>query len=127
MYIFYNPNPFRRSTSDCVVRAITKLTGEDWDTVFLRLSLMAYAKKDNLEKKHVWGTYLKRNGYKSYFIPDTCPDCYTVIDFCNDHPVGVYLLRIDGLTDGHVVAVVDGDYYDTWDSGDEVVDYYYCK
>lgn len=125
MYMPYNPNPFRRSTSDCVVRAITKLMDLDWDTVFLRLSLMAYAKKDNLEKNHVWGDFLTLNGYRKFFIPNMCPDCYTVIDFCNDHPIGRYLLRIDGLKDGHVVAVVDGDYYDTWDSGDEVVEYYY--
>lgn len=127
MYIYYNPNPFRRSTSDCVVRAISKITDSDWDSTFIRLSLMAFEKKDNLEKNHVWGMYLYRHGFRRRLIPDMCPNCYTVIDFCTDHPYGKYLLRIDGLTDGHVVAVVDGDYYDSWDSGDEVVDYYYWR
>lgn len=127
MYIYYNPNPYRRTTSDCVIRAITKLTNEDWDTVFLRLSLVAYEKKDGLEKNYVWGAYLKRLGFKRRFVPDTCPDCYTVAEFCRDHPYGVYLLRIDGLTDGHVVTVVNGDWYDSWDSGNEVVDYYYWR
>lgn len=125
MFIPYNPNPYGRSTTDCVVRAISKLTGEDWNTTFLRLSLMAYAKKDNLEKNHVWGDFLYIHGYRKHFIPDMCPNCYTVKDFCEDHPYGAYLLRIDGLTDGHVVCVIDGDYYDTWDSGEEVVEYYY--
>lgn len=127
MYIYYNPNPFRRSTSDCVVRAISKLTDSDWDSTFIRLSLMAFEKKDNLEKNHVWGSYLKRLGFKRYFIPDTCPDCYTVSDFAFDHPHGRYLIRIDGLSDGHVVTVIDGNWYDSWDSGDEVVDYIYAK
>ena len=126
MYIYYNPNPFGRSTSDCVVRAITKLMGEDWDTVFIRLSLMALSKGDNLEKNHVWGDFLRRNGFVKHFVPDLCPYCYTVREFCFDHPYGRYLLRIDGLKDGHVVAAVDGDYYDSWDSGNEVVEYYYC-
>lgn len=125
MFIPYNPNPFRRSTGDCVTRAISVLTGEDWDTTFIRLCIMAYLKKDALEKGHVWGDYLKLNGYRKYEVPDMCPYCYTVRDFAYDHPVGVYLLRIDDLSAGHVVTVVDGDWYDTWDSGDEVVDYYY--
>ena len=87
---------------------------------------MAFEKKDNLEKNHVWGSYLKRLGFKRFFIPDRCPDCYTVSDFAADHPYGRYLLRIDGLSDGHVVAVIDGDWYDSWDSGDEIVDYFYA-
>ena len=127
MHIYYNPNPFGRSTSDCVVRAISKLMETDWDTTFIRLSIMALMKGDNLEKSHVWGDYLRSVGFTRYFIPDTCPDCYTVIDFCCDHPYGRYLLRIDGLRDGHVVAVIDGDYYDSWDSGNEVVDYFYAS
>lgn len=125
MFVPYNPNPMRRSTSDCVVRAISKLMGTDWDTTFIRLSIMALRKKDNLEKNHVWGDFLKLNGYRREFVPDMCPNCYTVKDFCLEHPKGKFLLRIDGLRDGHVVTAIDGDYYDTWDSGDEVVDYFY--
>lgn len=125
MYVFYNPNPFKRSTSDCVVRAITKLLDEDWDSIFLRLSLIAFEKKDNLEKNHVWGDFLKRLGFKKTYVLDDYPYGYTVRDFCMDHPVGRFLLRIDGLNSGHVVAVVDGDYYDSWDSGDEIIEYFY--
>lgn len=127
MYIYYNPNPFRRSTSDCVVRAISKITDSDWDSTFIKLSLIAFAKKDNLEKSHVWGSYLKRLGFKRFFVPDTCPDCYTVSDFAYDNPIGSFLIRIDGLSDGHVVAVIDGNWYDSWDSGNEVVDYIYAR
>lgn len=125
LFIYYNPNPYGRNTSDCVVRAISKLMDTDWDTTFIRLSIMALRRGDNLERGHVWGTFLRLNGYKRYFVPDMCPDCYTVKDFCAEHPKGRYLLRIDGLKDGHVVAVVDGDYYDSLDSGNEPVEYYY--
>lgn len=37
--------------------------------------------------------------------------------------MGRYLLALDQ----HVVAVVDGDYYDTWDSGNEIPIYYWMK
>ena len=46
---------------------------------------------------------------------------YTVDDFCGDHPVGTYILAIDG----HVVCVQDGFYWDTWDSGQEIPIYYW--
>ncbi len=125
MYVYYNPNPRRRTTTDCVVRAISKLMGMSWDEAFIRLSFMAYYKKDNLEKNHVWGDFLVMNGFTKHFIPNECLNCYTVKDFAYEHPYGMYLLRIDGLTSGHVVTLIDGDYYDSWDSGDEVVEYYY--
>jgi hypothetical protein len=64
---------------------------------------------------------LKRQGYKQESLPNACPDCYTVSDFCNEHKQGKYLLA----TGSHVIAVKDGDYYDTWDSGDEIPVYYF--
>ena len=65
----------------------------------------------------------KKQGYSRFVIPNTCPYCYTVKQFCKDHPYGKYLLALDG----HVVAVIDGDYYDTWDSGNEVPIYFWKK
>ena len=53
---------------------------------------------------NVWGSYLRDIGYKRYIIPNTCPDCYTVRDFCIEHAHGRYILA----TGSHVVAVVDG-------------------
>lgn len=67
----------------------------------------------------VWMSYLKNIGFKKYVIPDTCPDCYTVKDFCEDYKNGTYILWVDGQESGHVLCVIDGNYYDTWDSGNE--------
>jgi hypothetical protein len=72
---------------------------------------------------HVWGKYLRNKGFERKVIPDSCPDCYTVKDFCDDHPKGTYILAISG----HVVTVIDGAYYDTWDSGDEIPIYYWQR
>ena len=69
----------------------------------------------------VWGEYLREIGYVRRIIPDTCPNCYTVRDFCMEHPIGRYILG----TGEHVVAVVDGYYYDSWDSGNEIPIYYF--
>ena len=71
----------------------------------------------------VWGSYLRKKGFVREIIPNTCPDCYTVEDFCRDNPKGTYILALSG----HVVAVIDGKYYDTWDSGDEIPIYYWYR
>lgn len=71
----------------------------------------------------VWGAYLYRHGFRRDIILNSCPDCYTVIDFCMDHPYGLYILA----TGTHVVAVENGNYYDSWDSGDEIPIYYWQR
>ena len=79
--------------------------------------------KDMPSVNNLWGSYLRANGFKKIILPDSCPDCYTIAQFCRDFPVGKYMLA----TGTHVVAVIDGDYYDTWDSGDEVPISYWRK
>ena len=108
---------------DCTIRAISKALDQDWETTYAGTALEGYRLCDLPSANHVWGSYLKRKGFKRYIIPDECPDCYTVKDFCADHPSGTYILAIHG----HVVAVCDGDYYDTWDSGDEIPIYYWKR
>lgn len=44
---YYNPNPVKdKRTGDCVVRAICKATGFDWETVFAGLMVQACALSD---------------------------------------------------------------------------------
>lgn len=123
MFIDYNPNPLGRRVGDCVIRAISKVTGYPWDDVFLSLMVEAYTIKDMPAANAVWGSYLRKIGYERESIPNTCPDCYTVLDFCRDHPEGSYILTCQN----HVVAVVDGNYYDTWNSGHEPIFFYWKK
>ena len=70
-----------------------------------------------------WMTWLRGQGYKREAVPDLCPDCYTVANFCADHPEGDYLLMVPG----HVVCASSGNYFDTWDSGDEIPMYFYVR
>lgn len=122
-FIQYNPNPAGRYVGDCTIRAICKLTDQDWDSVYVGTTFEGFLHKDMPSGNSTWGAYLDRLGYVRRGLPDTCPFCYTVKDFCRDHPVGKYLLALEG----HVVAVKDGDYYDTWDSGNESPLYYWKK
>lgn len=123
MYIPYNPNPVRNYVGDCVIRAISKVTNKDWDTTYLNVAMQGFAMKDMPSANHVWGAYLLSEGFNRYIIPNTCPECYTVQEFTLDNPKGTYLLA----TGTHVVAVIDGNYYDSWDSGQEVPIYYWHR
>lgn len=120
MFQFYNPNPLGKLTGDCVIRAITKATRQDWDRTFVELSLQAFMMKDMPSSNAVWGAYLHNKGFKQFAL--NCPDCYSVKDFCAEYD-GEYILA----TGTHVVYIKDGTYYDSWDSGNEIATSYWRK
>lgn len=122
-YVYLNANPDKNKTTDCVIRAVSFALGQSWDTTFIHIAIECLIYHDMPEANYIWASYLKSKGYKRKLIPDTCPNCYTVRDFCMDHPHGTYILG----TGSHAVAVRDGDYYDIWDSGDEIPIYYWMK
>ena len=120
-FIQYNPNPKRKSTIDCAIRALSKALNTDWDDAYIRLCMKGFVMKNMPSANEVWHELLKDEGFTRHIIPNTCPDCYTVRAFCHEHPDGLYILG----TGSHVIAVEDGNYYDNWDSGDEVPIYYW--
>lgn len=121
-YIYYNPNPDDKFVGDCVIRAVSKVTSQNWEETYLWLVVYGFIMHDMPSADIVWGEYLYRRGFRKHVIPDTCPFCYTVRDFARDHKLGTYLLK----TSGHVISVVDGDYFDTSDSGNEVPIYFWA-
>lgn len=123
MYIYTNPNPNNILVGDCTVRAIALLLDKDWQDIYIGLCLKGYELFDMPNSNIVWGTYLEEQGYHRVPIPNTCPFCYTINDFCLDHPNGIYLLA----TGTHVVTCIDGNIHDTWDSGNELPIYYWEK
>lgn len=120
-YSYYNLNPFKRNVGDCVIRAIAKATGKSWDETYIALMVEGLLLKDMPTANHVWGSYLRQQGFKRYLVPDV--ENYTVSDFCDEHPDGTFILAISG----HVVCVQDGTIYDSWDSSNEVPVYFWVK
>ena len=122
-YIYVNPNPKDKKVGDCTVRAICLATDRSWEDVYLDICLEGYMLYDMPSSNDVWGTYLIGKGWKYHRLQDTCPFCYTLNDFCDEHPRGIYIVA----TGTHVICVKDGKYYDAWDSGDKVPLFYYAK
>lgn len=123
MFTYYNPNPKQKRVGDCVIRAICKATDQSWDDVYTQLCLQGLKMSDMPSSNPVWGSYLKQKGFLQVTIPNTCPDCYTVEDFCKEHPQGVYVLG----TGTHAVCVADGCIWDAWDSSRETPVYYFRR
>ena len=123
MFIKYNPNPAHKRTGDCIIRAITKVTGKTWEQVFVELAIQGFTMYAMPSENDVLNEYLYQLGFDRYVIPNTCPRCYTIKDFARDNPYGEFILG----TGSHVVAVVDGDYFDSWDSGEEVPLFYWRR
>lgn len=123
MFIFYNKNPAGNVTGDCVIRALSTIADSEWDDIWLEIMTLAFKEKDMMTSNRIWQKYLHSKGYIRHNIPDTCPDCYTISDFSRDFNVGSFIVG----TGTHVVAVKEGNYYDTWDSGNEIPIYYWEK
>lgn len=120
-WINQNLNPKGRQIGDCTVRAIAKATGQTWDETYIGLAAEGFNIKDMPSSNSVWGRYLQRHGFRRFAAPDRCPECYTVEEFCADHPYGTYVLALQS----HVVAAIDGRFFDSWPSGQEAVIFYW--
>lgn len=123
MYINYNPNPAGRTVGDCAVRAVAKALNITWEDAYRLIATNGYKMADMPSSDSVWGAVLRMHGFYRESIPNTCPDCYTAEDFCIDNPVGVYVLGFGG----HVATVVDGILYDSWDSSQEIPQYFWSR
>ena len=119
----YNPNPAGRAVGDCAVRAVAAALGVDWETAYAMIANNGYLMGDMPSSNSVWGAVLRQNGFHRYSLPNTCPDCYTIEQFAEDHPDGVYVVG----TGEHVVTVMNGQILDAWDSSDEIPVYYWHK
>lgn len=122
-WIYYNPNPYGKIVDDCTVRALCKLEGWGWLDSYMTLCIHGAMIGDLPNANSVMRKVLEERGYSRHIIPDTYPNCYTVADFATDNQSNICL----ACTGSHVIAVVDGDYYDTADTGYEIPLYFYKK
>lgn len=115
----YNPNPKGKAVGDCTIRALTKALDKSWDDVYVMLTVEGYEMCDMPSSNVVWGNVLRENGYEK----KACPECSTFSDFAENHKDGTYIL----CTGSHVACCIDGIIYDSWDSRNELVDFFYSK
>lgn len=123
MWIEHNGNPTGRRVGDCAVRAIEVALNTDWETAYTMLASNGFLMGDMPSSDSVWGATLRQHGFIRESLPDDCPDCYTAADFAKDHPKGTYVLGFGG----HTATVYDGNLYDSWDSSNEIPQFYWYR
>ena len=118
-YSYYQPNAkdIKDKMGDCQIRALSKALDLTWlETFDLITPLCREAQAPDIFCCDLSKTkdFMNRIGFEYTGISNkkgsTRP---TVKSFAKDHPVGKYVLSVAH----HVVACVDGRYYDTWDCG----------
>lgn len=119
----YNPSPTGRNVGDCAVRAVAKALDLDWETAYAMIAKNGFLMGDMPSSNSVWGSVLREHGFARYSIPSECPDCYTIENFADENHAGLYVVG----TGNHVVCIKDGTVYDSWNSLQEVPQYYWHK
>lgn len=125
-YVYYQPNKkdIKDEYGDCVIRAMTKVLDKDWLEVFDEIVPIAREKQAPYNCRVCYEEYLAKKGFKYVGISNKKGSKRpTVKQFTKEHIQGRYVLRVAH----HIVASVDGKYYDTWDSGDTAMYGYWVK
>ena len=118
-FAYFQPNKkdLKDKVGDCQIRALCKTLNISWVEAFdltipICRELQTYTifdcdlKKTKAAMETLGFSYTGISNKKGSKRP-------TVDSFAKDHPTGKYIVSVAH----HVVAVVDGKYYDTWDSG----------
>lgn len=123
---YYQPNEkdIKDKQGDCAIRGLTKFYDISWLDAFDKL--VVYARRnqvmingiDNIkdllqDDKVEYETIYKQKK--------------SVNDFTSEHKQGKYLLYVRVGFGTHIVAVENGQYYDTWDCGKKLVYGYWKK
>jgi hypothetical protein len=126
MYKYYQPNQkdLKDEYGDCVIRAMTKATKKTWLEVFDELIPYSRESQCPYNCSPVWKAYLEAQGFKYVGITNkkgtTRP---TVQSFAKKNKTGIFILRVAH----HLVCLENGDWFDTWNSGDRKMYGYYTR
>ena len=133
---FFNANPKKRTTTDCVIRAISTALEMDYNTVVRELAEMQVKTGYDDGDVKCYGRYLESKGWHKHKQPRYQDNTkYTGSDFCNmlnstkQKDFGNVVCKIGGH---HVVAIVPigADGYkvcDIWNSTRNCVGNYWTK
>jgi len=120
----FNPNPKDRNIGDCTLRSYCAAFGISWDRAFDIASKVA--KENSSMIQYIADKVLIEEfncvvdeKYNKKTVKGK--DRITVNEFAMSHPYGIYILHVPK----HQVTVINGEYWDSWDSGDKKIDTVY--
>lgn len=123
MWKYFQSSKKRKRSSDCSIRALMVAEKMTWEQSFDYLCKFARKVQDMPNETRVLSKAIESFGYKPQKIEMVNHRKPTVAEFGKEHPKGKYLI----FTSGHVVCMINGNWYDTWDCGDCKVLKYFSK
>lgn len=121
-YQYYNNNPLRKSTGDCVIRAIAAGLHADWEDVYRELTEYSIKTGYVQNSKELYGKYLIDKGWVRQKRPS---------------PVNGKRMRLKEFAQnfngnaivyagaGHLTYLSEGKILDTWNPEDRVLNSYW--
>lgn len=117
---YFQPNT--HVDGDCVIRALCKATGWDWQKAFSFAYTSVIREQYMPTCKDGEKIMYKKLGFK-WHCHNTRKPRPTVAEFVKTHPTGTYVLSLSH----HHVCASEGSYYDSWDSGGKKIYGYWEK
>lgn len=122
---FYNANPKDKRTGDCVLRAICTALEQSWEQTLDDLVEVAKKYKLMPDDDSCYKKYLKAKGWVMQKQPKKADNTkYTGEEFCKKHKKGTIIAHIGGH---HIVVIINGKIYDTWNSSYKTIGNYWIK
>lgn len=119
-FVYYQPNKkdLKDKFGDCQVRALSKALDCTWIEAYDKAVEVCRPEQVTMPFSAPVGIrkgILDKLGFDYYGVSNKKGKKRPTVDsFAKDHPEGTYICNVAN----HEVAVVDGKYYDTWDSGE---------
>ena len=133
---WHNANPKGRLTGDCVIRALCTAMEKPYIEVLTRLYENSIETGYSIASKENFDSYLKAQGWVKHKQPKKYDNTkYRGYEFCKE------LLRYDSEIDSgedmhhiiadigghHIVAIISGQVWDTWNSTTKCIGNYWAK
>ena len=129
MYKYYQPNrmDLKDKYGDCTIRALSKALNLSWVDAFEKtIPFCREYQCTNIfdMPRKLTNKVMEELGFEYHGVSNASGTKRpTVKSFAKNHRHGTFILNVAH----HEVAVVDGVYYDTWDSGSKSLYGYYEK
>ena len=126
---FFNANPKNRITTDCVLRAICTALEIPYNQVVMEMAELQCKTGYDMSENKLIDMYLKIKGWMRHTQPRKNDNTkYTGVEWCKKlQRCGGWRRMIAKLGGHHIVAIVDGKVWDTWDSTGGCIGIYWTK
>lgn len=128
---YYNANPRNRITGDCVVRAICTAMERPYEEVYEELYQFSLKCGYILNDKKCYEKYLAAHGWVKMPQPRKADGTkYTGKEWCEKRQRNIFfrvIRTIAHIGGHHIVAIIQGQVWDIWDSTDGCIGNFWTK